>query len=96
MADSKSAGRRAVRVRVPLRVQGGSLPGFGGPLPAYLSLLWWRESGPDLSVVNAPFGVAVANSLQALRRLWVGWHVLFHVCGWCHRLWGLRLWAWLV
>nr|DAP53049.1 MAG TPA: hypothetical protein [Caudoviricetes sp.] len=48
------------------------------------------RAGWTLSVANAPFRVAVANSLQAFRRLWVGWHVLFHVCGWCHRLWGPR------
>ena len=80
MADSKSAGRMAVWVRVPLRAQGrlGALTGSARKGP-----------GPDLSVVNAHcLGAAVAKSPKVLRFFGEGRHVLFHVCGWCRRFVG--------
>lgn len=45
MADSKSAGRWAVWVRVPLRVQGVPRPGLGGTASLPPVAFWWRESG---------------------------------------------------
>lgn len=42
-------------------------------------------------MVNAHrLGAAVAKSPKVLRFFGEGRHVLFHVCGWCRRLWGLR------
>ena len=51
-----------------------------------------KAQGRTSVVVNAHcLGVAVAKSLKVLRFFGEGRHVLFHVCGWCRRLWGLRL-----
>ena len=63
MADSKSAGLVAVRVRVPLRVQGGSSPGMEGHYQPTSRCFCGGRAGWVLSVVNAPHGgVAVAKS----------------------------------
>lgn len=62
MADSKSAGRRAVWVRVPLRVQGGSSPGMEGHYQPTSRCFCGGRAGWISSVVNAPVWVAVAKS----------------------------------
>lgn len=56
-----------------------------------------KAQGRTSVVVNAPVWAAVAKSPKVLRFFGEGRHVLFHVCGWCRRLWGLRLsGVWLV
>lgn len=98
MADSKSAGRWAVWVRVPLRVQGVPRPGLGGTASLPPVAFWWRESGLGLKCgERAPLGVAVAKSPKVLRFFGEGRHVLFHVCGWCRRFVGAAPFGvWLV
>ena len=56
MADSKSAGLGPCGFESHCEYKPDSSTRVWGPVPAYLPLLWWRESGPDLSVVNAPSG----------------------------------------
>lgn len=82
MADSKSAGRMAVWVRVPLRVQGrlGALTGSAVRPRAGLccgerASLWGGCCQvPRFSLQDGCCGE--------------GWHVLFRVCGWCRRFVG--------
>lgn len=83
MADSKSAGRMAVWVRVPLRVQGrlGALTGSAV-----------RPRAGLCCGERALFGCGCCQVPQGSFGFFgEGRHVLFHVCGWCRRLWGPRL-----
>lgn len=101
MADSKSAGRRAVRVRLPLRVQGVPRPGLGGTASLPPVVFWWRGSGLGLECgERALFGCGCCQvphfSLQD-GCCGEGRHVLFHVCGWCRRFVGAAPFGvWLV
>lgn len=90
MADSKSAGLMAVRVRLPLRVPGSS---------SRVGLLSVTSVASVSDVTHfkcgerALFGCGCYQvphfSLQD-GCCGEGRHVLFHVCGWCRCLWGSR------